>query len=1165
MTQEPGMKLPKLICDRYLLSPTVIDGRISEVFKATDAHNPGRVVAVKVFKFGLFKDVVIQEAFEREGRILTEIQHPSIIPLLDYGVEPETRRPFLVLDWGGTDLKASIDKSNIRDWDTFYELFGKGILEALAFAHSRGVVHRDLKASDLLRTDAGKIRLADFGIAKYRDFLDHNLDLSQFVTEPFTPERGYDPNYSYASDVFGFGAITLDFLSTVALKKWSDLRVALSQVQAPREILDIIEHAISPDPAVRPADAQILFAEIEKIQNTRCRQSAQRRPNFLFVTPSALNNLKKSEYLSSDRDVQALVLREINSGSVIRKYLRLNKETGIREYADDEFSLYGTNMEFHLKVDSETKAYLVLVAGRRPTSSFDFDRNREESWPHPFEFKIGRHPVSEEGRKVIADLLLGWEQFENQRADAISARAEENLFRGWSAVLQARNEQADQNQAVPYSDRTIEGNRVTFRTQRPLESSALEQFWEVPLGENRSVRGIIDSVEGELVMMYVEGSVPNGLPTTGILRLDSRSTKAAIKRQKDALDNVKFGKAARADLKEFILHPESCQSAEIVATDKWWLEEIDPDKREAVQRALAAKDFFVLHGPPGTGKTTFITELILQFLALYPHKRVLLTSQTHIGVDNAIERLAAIPRGLEIIRIGQQAAKIAESAHKYLLQNRIRDWNEEVQKKAGKFIEDWSAQQGVNIREVRLGLRLGQLIGILRQKERDDSDLDGLKAFQQKKHSEPETDISEPDMDAVTADQIRSRAQEVQQQIDLLQERIGKYRSEEKRLRDELKQSGTDGKAIAGEKFAELVFYQDELLGKSEANQTLRRLLELNSEWRQRFGVGDDCYEAILAAQNVVAGTCIGIGGLSEESLGEFDLCILDEASKATPTEALVPLAKSKKWILVGDPKQLPPYVDAALHDQEVWERYDLDPQQLKDTLLTRLQIGLPSAQQVQLTTQHRMVAPIGNLISRVFYDNTLKSVRNSTCPILSQVFRKPVAWLSTTKLKSKGERNNGASFLNLTEAQEILKVIERIEFYANALKAGSKAGKLAEKVTIAILSGYAAQTEHIDNLLEQKRRRWQHVEVTCNTVDAFQGREADLAIFSVTRSNLQRRAGFLQSRERINVALSRGRNGLCIVGDAEFCRGLSGSPLSEVLDHVQTNNEECCLEEVIP
>ena len=1159
------MKLPTLVCDRYLLSPIVIDGRISEVFKATDAHNPGRVVAVKVFKFGLFKDAVIQEAFEREGRILTEVQHPSIIPLFDYGIEPQTRRPFLVLDWGGTDLKASIDKSNIREWDAFYELFGKGILEALAFAHSRGVVHRDLKASDLLRTEDGRIRLADFGIAKYRDFLDHNLNLAEFVTEPFTPERGYDPNYSYASDVFGFGAIVLDFLSTVALKKWSDLRVALSQVQAPREILDIIEHAISPDPAVRPADAQILFAEIERIQNTRRRQAGQRRPCFLSLTPTALNNLKKNEYLSNDRDAQALVAREINSGSAIRKYVRLNKETGNREYAEDEFSLYGTNMEFHLAVDRDTKTHLVLLSVRRPTSSADFDRNREESWPHPFEFKFGRHPVHEEGRKVMADLQLGWDQFEQQRVDAMMARAEENLFRGWSAVLQARSEQADQNQAVPYSDRTVEGNRITFRTQRPLDSSALEQFWEVPLAENRSIRGVIDSVEGDLVTLYVDGAVPQGLPATGILRLDARSTKAALKRQKDALDNVKFGKGARADLKAFILHPESCRSSENTPPENWWLPEIDSDKREAVQRALAANDFFALHGPPGTGKTTFITELILQFLARNPHKRVLLTSQTHIGVDNAIERLDAIPRGLEIIRIGQQTTKIASSVHKHLLQNRIRDWSEQVQQKAGKFIEDWAAQQGVNIREVRLGLRLGQLLNTLRQKERDDADLDGLKAFQHHHHPEPEPATSDAIMDAVTADQIRSRAQEVQQQIELLQERLAKFRAEEKRLREELKQSGPDGKAIANEKFAELVIYQDELLGKSKANQTLRRLLELNSEWRQRFGTGDDCYEAILAAQDVVAGTCIGIGGLPEESLGEFDLCILDEASKATPTEALVPIVKSKKWILVGDPKQLPPYVDTALHDQEVWERYDLDPQQLKDTLLTRLQISLPSAQQSQLTTQHRMVAPIGNLISKVFYDNTLKSVRNQTCPILSQVLRKPVTWFSTTKLNGRAERNARSSFLNLTEAQEILKVIERIEFFAKALKAGSKGGKVPDKVTIAILSGYAAQTKHIDDLLEQKHRRWQHVEVTSNTVDAFQGREADLAIFSVTRSNLQRRAGFLQSRERINVALSRGRNGLCIVGDADFCRALSGSPLSEVLDHVQTNAEECCLEEVKP
>lgn len=469
------MKLPTLICDRYPLSPHVHEGRLSEVFKASDAKNPGRVVAVKVFKFGLFKDAVIQEAFEREGRILTDLQHPSIIPLLDFGVEPQTRRPFLVLDWGGTDLQASIDKNNIRDWDTFYNLFGKGILEALAFAHSRDVVHRDLKPTDLLHSEDGRIRLANFGIAKYRDFLDHNLDLAQFVTEPFTPERGHDPNYSAASDIFGFGAIVLDFLSNVPLKKWSDLRLALSQVQAPRGIIEILERSTSPDPALRPTDAQILLADIERIQALRRRQAVNRRPCFISVLPTALVGLKRNEYLSNDRDAQALVLREINSGSTLRKFARLNKQTGIRELPEGEYSLCGSNMGFHVAIDRDSKAHLVLINAWRPTSLADFDRNRDEAWVHPFEFKLGRHPVPSEGQKVMADLKLGCEQFEQNRKDTEALKAEEDLFRAWGDVLQARFDQAEKNQAVPYTDRTVEGNRITFRTKEPLDPSAIEQ------------------------------------------------------------------------------------------------------------------------------------------------------------------------------------------------------------------------------------------------------------------------------------------------------------------------------------------------------------------------------------------------------------------------------------------------------------------------------------------------------------------------------------------------------------------------------------------------------------------------------------------------------------------------------------------------------------------
>lgn len=1144
-----------------MLSPTTKPGRVSDVYKATDAQFPGKVVAVKVFKFGLFKDVVIQEAFDRESRILSELQHPSIIPLLDFGVEPTTRRPFLVLDWGGNDLTNSIDKNNIRDWDTFYDLFGRGILEALAYAHSRGVVHRDLKPADLLRTDDGRIRLADFGIAKYREFLDGNLDLREFANEPFTPENGYDPNYSFASDVFGFGAIVLDFLSAVPLKKWDDLRKALGQVQAPREVLDILENAVSRDPAVRPNDAQVLLADIERIQGIRRRQARRQRACFIAMSGTALAGLKRSEYLAQEKDAQGLVLRELNSGSVIRKFVRVNKETGHREFAEGEFSLCGENIEFHAAVDRESRTHLVILSARKPASSSDLDRSREDGWLHPFEFKYGKHPLVKEGQQVMEDLKLGLDQFEETRIQTEIAKAEENLFRGWAALLQARGEQAEGQQAVHFTDRTVEGNRITFKTQKPIEPSSVEQFWEVPITPEYFLRGIIDSVEGDLVTLYVEGSVPKSLPKNGILRLDSRSTRAALKRQKDALDSVQFESCVRSELKKFVLHPESSRANEAVEIETWWFKSLDPDKREAVQRALAAKDFFVVHGPPGTGKTTFITELILQFLSKNPNSRVLLTSQTHIGVDNAIERLVEVPLGLEIIRVGFQEGKIAESVHGFLLRNRIQEWSKQVQQKAETFIETWSVKHGVNLREVRLGVRLGHLIEVLRKKEADEQSLSALRSGLITPRSPTETDDSA--LDAETADQRRLQIEEAQEQIDFLQDRLQKARVEERRLREELGRSGDDGKAVANEAVGDLAAYQEELIGKSEANRKFRKLLEINSEWRQRFGSGEDCVEAILSAQDVVAGTCIGIGGLAQESLGDFDLCILDEASKATPTEALVPIAKSKKWILVGDTKQLPPYVDAALKGQDTWQRFELDPQTLRETLLSRLQAGLPAPLQAQLSTQHRMIAPIGNLISSIFYDGTLNSIRIETSPVLSRVLPKPVTWFTTSKCRDRQERNDGASFLNPTEAQEILKIIDRVEFYAEAMAGRRGPAQAVVKTRIAVLSGYAAQTDHVRDLLEQKHGQWKYVEVVCHTVHTFQGRETDLAIFSVTRSNVHKRSGFLSSPELINVGLSRGRDGLCIVGDADFCRALSGSPLASILDYMKAHPDECQIEEV--
>jgi superfamily I DNA and/or RNA helicase len=90
------------------------------------------------------------------------------------------------------------------------------------------------------------------------------------------------------------------------------------------------------------------------------------------------------------------------------------------------------------------------------------------------------------------------------------------------------------------------------------------------------------------------------------------------------------------------------------------------------------------------------------------------------------------------------------------------------------------------------------------------------------------------------------------------------------------------------------------------------------------------------------------------------------------------------------------------------------------------------------------------------------------------------------------------------------------------------------------------------------------NLSVECNTVDAFQGREADVAIYSVTRSNPAARVGFLREPARINVALSRARSGLIIIGDHAFCRHVPGAnPMRTVLEHVEANPDACALEAV--
>jgi superfamily I DNA and/or RNA helicase len=152
---------------------------------------------------------------------------------------------------------------------------------------------------------------------------------------------------------------------------------------------------------------------------------------------------------------------------------------------------------------------------------------------------------------------------------------------------------------------------------------------------------------------------------------------------------------------------------------------------------------------------------------------------------------------------------------------------------------------------------------------------------------------------------------------------------------------------------------------------------------------------------------------------------------------------------------------------------------------------------------------------------------------------------------------------MNPLEAKWTRVLLDRLEFFASAHAPKHGSGVPVEPIKVVVLTGYSAQRSHLENALQSEPRP--HLDVEFHTVDAYQGREADVVVFSVTRSNRQGKAGFLAERERINVALSRARFGLCLVGDAEYCRSLGGqSALSEVLEYIQSHPDSCRLKEGI-
>ena len=457
-----------------------------------------------------------------------------------------------------------------------------------------------------------------------------------------------------------------------------------------------------------------------------------------------------------------------------------------------------------------------------------------------------------------------------------------------------------------------------------------------------------------------------------------------------------------------------------------------------VQKALACEDLFFLQGPPGTGKTTAIVEIILQTLRNKPGARILITSETHVAVDNALDRLTS---------------HLSEA-------------------------------------EMNLVMRYPRFSVVT---------LENPAAFAVQAHPR--------------ANAVWGQASEVAPE---LTERLW-----QKLERGRKNDDGTD--------------------------ELPRWMVRNLADRHQVIGV-----------------TCNQLDHFMDTDSDTFDLAIVDECSKATLPEWLMALTVARKCVLVGDHKQLPPTF--CQEESEALSELDHTQEKLiRDGVIERIFDNFPESKKGTLLKQYRMLPEIGSFISKHFYNNGLDHSRTEGNGLFEHF-----AWLTYDSRNYYVPPERGNERKTLINHREIKIILDHLGVMCQQIsiaksKAAGGLGSAADgelggvinaidgasinllqnekresyftegrRLSVAVITPYRAQCKELKRALG-KLDFAEHLTIEVDTVDAFQGRQADVVFFSFVRTVGP--ATFYADDRRMNVAISRARDCVYLVGSIDYIR----------------------------
>ncbi len=330
--------------------------------------------------------------------------------------------------------------------------------------------------------------------------------------------------------------------------------------------------------------------------------------------------------------------------------------------------------------------------------------------------------------------------------------------------------------------------------------------------------------------------------------------------------------------------------------------------------------------------------------------------------------------------------------------------------------------------------------------------------------------------------------------------------------------------------------------GRKEQTQATRDHLHKLKNRATELEISID--SALFAEARVVASTLIGASN-RVLSYKQFTTLFIDEAAQALQPACWVAMLKADRVIFAGDHCQLPPTVKSAKAMREGLSR----------TILEDVVVKYPESVTL-LNTQYRMNEAIMSFSSDWFYNGELKAAKEIAGRTISFLDH-PIEWYDTKLMEYKESQNsNTLSRINKDEARELIRILES---YVDQI---GIARILEESIDFAIISPYKAQVYYLRSLVKRSHSlRKIRKAISVNSVDGFQGQERDVVFVSLVRGNDESKIGFLSDLRRMNVAITRARMKLVILGDAGTLT--SHKFYRKLYEHISLVGKVHCLEPV--